>query len=195
MYFSLWIKKPLNLILSIQLSYRTTQIWKKNKEAKCIVDFFWAYIYNNALILYGVHILFPNPTQLPFPLPLPSAFVTDPAQKKTKFKSIAKKTETEEKTNKQNLGMETAVWPSESHSVPLSLGIFTYKCSLQRIIGLAWGLWLVLRYWYWSLIGTPRYPVVVLCQRDLIALNLQVQPFHTLQQFLKGGVMLEWDNW
>lgn len=53
----------------------------------------------------------------------------------------------------KHLIMEGAVWHSESHNVPFFLYIYTCRCSLQRAIGLIWGLWFPLHYWYWTLTG------------------------------------------
>ena len=44
---------------------------------------------------------------------------------------------------------------SVSHSIPFCPHFFACKCSLQWVIGLVWGLWLLLHYQYWILIRTP----------------------------------------
>lgn len=64
------------------------------------------------------------------------------------------------------------------------LHIFTYKCSLQWVVGLVWGPWLLEHYQYWMPTGSfLRYPVVALCHGDPAAFLLQDQPLLTLQQF------------
>ena len=63
--------------------------------------------------------------------------------------------------------MEAVVWHSVSHSILFCLNSFTYKCSFQWVIGLAWGLWLLLHCQYWIFTGTPLgYPVVGLSWRS-----------------------------
>ena len=65
--------------------------------------------------------------------------------------------------------------------------IFTCKCSLQWVIGLFWDLWLLFHYLYWNFTRTPLgYPIVALCHRNPLALNLQDKLFHMLQQIIEG---------
>lgn len=49
--------------------------------------------------------------------------------------------------NSESLSMETVACPSESHSIPINLYIFTCKFSLQEVLGLVWGFWLLLYYY------------------------------------------------
>ena len=81
--------------------------------------------------------------------------------------------------------MEAVVCHSVSHSISLCPHIFTCKCSLQWVIGLVWGLWLLLHYQSWILTKSPLgYPAVALCHEDPAALDLQDWSLHTLQQFI-----------
>ena len=53
------------------------------------------------------------------------------------------------------------------------------------VIGLVRGLWLLLYPGYWAFTGAALGdPIVALCPRDPAALNLQVGPLHTPQQFI-----------
>jgi hypothetical protein len=80
--------------------------------------------------------------------------------------------------------MEAAGCSSVFHTIPLCPHFFTCKCSLQGVIGLVCGLWLLLHHQYWFLTRTPlRYSVVALCHGDLAALDLQGQTLHALQKF------------
>jgi hypothetical protein len=91
--------------------------------------------------------------------------------------------------NKQNrdrklLKVEAVVCHSVSHSIPLCHNIFTCKCSLQWVIGLVQGLWLLWYHQYHILPRTPPSPpVVAVCHGDLAALEQQDCPFYTAQQF------------
>ena len=62
-----------------------------------------------------------NPIHLPVPSYLPSALKTCPFLPQINFK----------RNGKKNLIAEAVVWNIESHSIPVSPYIFTYKCSLQ----------------------------------------------------------------
>ena len=58
---------------------------------------------------------------------------------------------------------------------------------MHRVIGLVQGLWLLLHYDCWALIGTPLgYPVVALCRGGPAALGLQDLSLHVLQQITDG---------
>lgn len=99
------------------------------------------------LTLCGFYIMHSNPTYPPVPSPLPSALVTPP-KNKTNFKSIAKKLSNKPKPKKQkrrkNLSVDTIVWLSESHSMLLSLYVYTCQCSLHWIVGLTFTtLWIL----------------------------------------------------
>ena len=83
--------------------------------------------------------------------------------------------------------MEAVVGRSESYSKAFSAYIFPCKCPLHRVIGLVQGLWLLLHYDCWTLIGTPLgYPVVALCHGGPAALGLQDLSLHMLQQITDG---------
>lgn len=73
------------------------------------------------------------------------------------------------KEKKTNLSLENVVYYSVSHIIPFCPYFFTWKCSLQWLIGLVWSLWLLLFYQYRNLTEKPlRYPVVTLCHRDSV---------------------------
>ena len=74
-----------------------------------------------------------------------------------------------------------------SHSIsPFAQNRFN-EWSLQCITGLVQGLWLLLHCQYWILTRTPLgFLVVGLCHGDPVALGLQDQPLHVLQQFIDG---------
>lgn len=102
---------------------------------------------------------------------------------------IKKKKENETQT-KQGLGVQTLMCPCESRSVSFSLYMFAWKCSLQWVIRVVQGLWLLLHSGYWTLTGNSlRYPVVALCHGCPAALDLQVQSFHILRKFIDEVVV------
>jgi len=73
------------------------------------------------------------------------------------------------------------------HSIPFFLLIFACKCSLQWVIDLAGGLWLLLHYQFGFLTRTPlRYPIVAPHHGDSAALDPQIQPLNVRQQFIDG---------
>jgi hypothetical protein len=64
----------------------------------------------------------------------------------------------------KHLIVEAVICHNMSHNIPLCPYIFTCKCSLQWVIGLVWGLWLLWHHSYLILMRLPRsYPVVTLC--------------------------------
>lgn len=71
---------------------------------------------------------------------------------------------------------EAVVWHSVSYSMPFYPNFFAGKCSLQAIIGLVQGLWILLlylRFHEWNLTGTPfGYSVVALYHGDTEVLYL-----------------------
>jgi hypothetical protein len=80
---------------------------------------------------------------------------------------------------RQNILEEAAECHGVSHSTPFSPNSFTCKCSLQWVIGLLLGPWLLLLYQYWHLTETPlRYPVVAPCHGNPAALDLQDRALH-----------------
>ena len=70
---------------------------------------------------------------------------------------------------KENLVVEAVVCHSESHSILFCPHFFACKCSLQWVISLVQGLWLLLHYQYQILTRTPLF---ALCHGDPAALNL-----------------------
>jgi len=106
----------------------------------------------------------------PLPLQLP-------IQKKVKIKTEQNKT----KPSHQG----SIVCHSAPYGIPLWPSMFTFKSSLQWVIGLIWDLWLLLQSKYWILTETPLgSPVVALCYGDPAALTLQDQPFLAFQQLM-----------
>lgn len=72
-------------------------------------------------------------------------------------------------------------------SIPSCLHIFTCKCSLQWVIGLVLGLWLLSHHQYWTLARIPpRYPVAALCPGGWISCSFgsACPPLSQAQQFL-----------
>ena len=91
------------------------------------------------------------------------------------------------KMKKGNLIMEAAAWHRESLCEPLCPYIFTCKCSLQRDIGLVWGLQFLSPYRCWALTRVSLgYCVVTLSWGDPAALGLQIRSLHMLQKILDG---------
>lgn len=103
------------------------------------------FFFNFLLMFCGLHItVYPCPLASRIPLspcvhslPLPTLL-----QIQTKFK---RKTKNQTKQRQQkNFVMEAVVWPTEPHSSLFHLFIFTCKCSLPWVIGLAQVLWFLL---------------------------------------------------
>ena len=75
--------------------------------------------------------------------------------------------------NREKNLVEALVCHNMSHKYTFSPHFCACKCSLQWLIGLVGGLWLLLLYQYWNLTGTPfRYSVVTLCHGDPVVLDL-----------------------
>lgn len=74
--------------------------------------------------------------------------------------------------------MEAIVYHSVSHSIPFCPCFFSYKCSLQWLFGLVWGLWLLLYYQYWILTKTPL--------GDPVAIDPKDWPVHIFPHFRDG---------
>jgi hypothetical protein len=61
-------------------------------------------------------------------------------------------------------------------------------------MSLPWGLWPLPHHLYQILTGTsPGYPDIAWCHRDPVALGLQAQPFHRLQQILDEPWVWDWE--
>jgi hypothetical protein len=115
------------------------------RTVACFVLFF---VFNFVLVLCEFYIMHSNITHLPFP-GTHSPFWIPPTEKKI------------------------LLCHSVSHSIALCPHIFACKCSLPWVIGLVLGRWLLLHHQYWILTGTPlRYPVVALCLKDPVVLDL-----------------------
>lgn len=68
-----------------------------------------------------------------------------------------------------------------SYGIPISPQFFALKYSLQWVIDLIWGLWLLLLYQYQNLTRAPlRYSLVSLCRADPVVLDLYDIPSCTL---------------
>lgn len=80
--------------------------------------------------------------------------------------------------------MEAVAWPSEAHSIPFSVYLFTCTCSLQCVTRVVRGLWLVLHPQYWLSLLYLGCAIVALCPGDPGAVDLQVQPLPMPQQFI-----------
>ena len=95
---------------------------------------------------------------------------------------------TSPKENLKNIYiMEVVVCHSVSHSIPFCSYIFTWKCSLQWVIGLVWRLWLLLHHQYQILTRTPsQISSSSLCHRDPAALDLYSQSLYAFHQFIDG---------
>ena len=118
---------------------------------------------NFASVLCEFHILRPNLTHPPDPLYLPSALGTIQQNKIN---------------NKTLLVVDTVMYHSLSHSVPLCPPSFTCKRSLQWVIGLFHGPRLLLHYQHWILTRTLLgYPVVAPCHGDLQPWICRAGPF------------------
>jgi hypothetical protein len=88
------------------------------------------------LVLGEFHIMYPNPTHFPSPCIQPPPLESPLKQRRRKKNPI----------------VDAVVCHSVSHFCP---HFFACRCSLQTIIGLVPGLWLLLLYQYWILTGTP----------------------------------------
>jgi hypothetical protein len=64
------------------------------------------------------------------------------------------------------------------HGIPFCSHVFTCKCTWQYVIGLVWGLSLLLHHQSWIF---TRTPVVALCHGDPASLDLKDQPVYLLQ--------------
>ena len=82
--------------------------------------------------------------------------------------------------------METARYYGVSHRIPFCLNIFTCKCSLQWVIGLVWGPWILLCHQFWIPTETPRYPVVMQCHEYSATLVLHDHLIYMFPQFIDG---------
>lgn len=103
---------------------------------------------NFVLLLCEFNIMHPNSTHLHVPLYLPFTLITCP------------------KKEKASCGSCSVSQISHSiHFVHISL------LRNARRFCLVQGLWLLLHYQYWILIGTLGYPIVALCPGDLKALE------------------------
>lgn len=88
-------------------------------------------------------------------------------------------TENKKQSTAKHRITEAVVCHSVSHSIPLPPHI-TCKGSVQWLIGLLQGLWLLWYHQSWVLTGTPpSYPVVPLCHGDPVVLHQQDRPLHS----------------
>lgn len=73
--------------------------------------------------------------------------------------------------NKKHIGIEVIALPSESHSIYI-LQFIDPHLQVVVAVSVGQGLWLLLPAYY-PLSGTPLgHPIVVLCRRDPVALDL-----------------------
>lgn len=75
------------------------------------------------------------------------------------------------------------MWHSESPHERFYPCLFTWKYTLQRVIGVVWDLWS--HFWVFTR-APPGYPAVALCWGDFTALCLQVWSLHMIQQIING---------
>lgn len=89
----------------------------------------------------------------------------------------------------KNLTVEAVVCPACQTVYPLVHTPFLANVrSLQWIIGLVQGLWLLLRYQYWNLTGTPlRYPVAAFLQPSCSIGSVGPVPSHVPTVYRWGG--------
>lgn len=117
------------------------------------------------LIIDEFHNMHPNPFPIPPYLPLP-------------LKTLPHQT---------NVVMETVMCHSVYQSIPHHPHIFACKCSLQFIIGLVWGLLILLHSHFWILTGTPPvYSVLPFVMAILQLWICSISPFSVSSKFVDG---------
>lgn len=118
-----------------------------------------------------------HPSSIPHPVPsyLSSLATSSPKFNNNNIKSISWK-----------------LWWAAVHTPQHTLlsTLLYLQCSLQWVISLFGGLWLLLHYLYWIFTGTSLgYPVIGLCHRDPTTLNMQNWSLHTFQPFIDGIII------